>query len=301
MSEYCSVATRAAGQSIVGTAAANTSAWLAIEYHQPWEKKGVEMAEFGPLRARLDAWVEEVEGIRPQLIRHPGPQSSDITAFIGISEPGREQVRRMKVPDYAALAEIDVPQVFAAMRRGETPQVGEPVERPVVLVCTHGKRDRCCAKWGQPVYDALCKREDIELWQTSHLGGHRFAATLLCLPQGICYGWLEPEDANPLVDAHLRGELYRLERLRGRTALSGPGQAAEHFVREATGNQVLDSVRVESVASRDDAVFTASVRVGEVGYQLELCRETLDAVAPPSCGKAPESAHRFALTTMTAV
>jgi hypothetical protein len=301
MSDFCSIATRQAGQSIVGTAAAETSAWFVLEYRMAWEAKGVEKADLGdPARSLLDGWMRDIPGLRPQLIRTPGRCEGPLTAYVGVSEPGREQLRRLRLSNYEELAELDVPGVIAAMRRGETPEIGEAVSSPVVLVCTHGKRDRCCAKWGQPVYDALQGRADIELWQTSHLGGHRYAATLLCLPQGICYGWVEPPEAKALVDSHCRGEVFRLDRLRGRTALSGPGQATEHFVRDHIGERGLDEVRVLEIESPGGDDFVGKAAAKDQVFTVTFRRTTLETKAPPSCGKEPAAAQRYELSAIAA-
>jgi hypothetical protein len=39
----------------------------------------------------------------------------------------------------------------------------------------------------------------VRLWQTSHIGGHRFAPTLIDLPQGRVYGRLDPTTLAPLL------------------------------------------------------------------------------------------------------
>src|SRR5437764_885854 len=51
---------------------------------------------------------------------------------------------------------------------------GEPVTHPLLLVCTHGKHDRCCARYGRILYEALRDQvEDDWVWQCSHVGGDR--------------------------------------------------------------------------------------------------------------------------------
>jgi len=49
---------------------------------------------------------------------------------------------------------------------------GEPLGHPLLLVCTHGKHDRCCARHGRPLYHALAEQADEDwVWQSSHVGG----------------------------------------------------------------------------------------------------------------------------------
>src|SRR5205823_14758202 len=45
---------------------------------------------------------------------------------------------------------------------------GEPVAHPLLLVCAHGKHDRCCARLGRPLYEALAEQaEEGWVWQCS--------------------------------------------------------------------------------------------------------------------------------------
>ncbi len=76
----------------------------------------------------------------------------------------------------------------------------------LVLVCGHGSRDACCARLGTAVYGALDSRFlDVELWLSSHQGGHRFAANVLVLPTGIQLGRVDPENAVALTASALAG------------------------------------------------------------------------------------------------
>ncbi len=60
---------------------------------------------------------------------------------------------------------------------------GERLGHPLLLVCTHGKHDRCCARYGRPLHHALDEQaEDGWVWQSSHVGGDRFAGNVVVLP-----------------------------------------------------------------------------------------------------------------------
>ncbi len=68
-----------------------------------------------------------------------------------------------------------------------------------LLVCTHGTHDGCCATFGYPVY-CLLRHEhapatdgQLRVWRVSHFGGHRFAPTLIDLPEGRYWGRLDAE------------------------------------------------------------------------------------------------------------
>ena len=62
-------------------------------------------------------------------------------------------------------------------------------------VCTHGRHDACCAERGRPVAAALAAAHPEQTWEVSHIGGDRFAANVLVLPDGLYYGRVSAADA----------------------------------------------------------------------------------------------------------
>ncbi|MGF1481636.1 MAG: sucrase ferredoxin [Cyanophyceae cyanobacterium] len=84
-----------------------------------------------------------------------------------------------------------------------------------MLVCTHGNVDIACSRFGYPIYqqlrsDAATSQGQLRVWQCSHFGGHRFAPTLIDLPEGRYWGHLEPDILGQLIDQ--KGELAQLLR-----------------------------------------------------------------------------------------
>jgi len=112
----------------------------------------------------------------------------------------------------------------------------------LLLVCTHGRHDACCAERGRPVAAALAQEAPDETWEVSHIGGDRFAANVLALPSGHYYGRLEPQDAAGFV-TELRGGGLDLEHLRGRTAYPFVVQAAEVALRRHLDERRDSAVR----------------------------------------------------------
>lgn len=68
-----------------------------------------------------------------------------------------------------------------------------------ILVCTHGSRDKCCAKYGKPFYIQAkqiinnLSLKNVRIWQSSHFGGHRFAPTAIDFPEGRYYARLNAD------------------------------------------------------------------------------------------------------------
>ncbi|RYB92077.1 sucrase ferredoxin [Nocardioides oleivorans] len=84
---------------------------------------------------------------------------------------------------------------------------GEPYADPLLLVCTHGVHDACCAIKGRPVAEALARRWPDATWECSHLGGDRFAPNVLLLPDLACYGGMPADAAVSTLEAHLAGHV----------------------------------------------------------------------------------------------
>ncbi|TFV54904.1 sucrase ferredoxin [Mycobacterium sp. PS03-16] len=183
----------------------------------------------------------EAAGMRIAAIRRPGrrPTTRRWRWFIAQSTPGTEAL-------YAG--EVDGPQDYLDLSLDGSD--GTPVTDPVVAICAHGKHDQCCAVRGRSACQAIAADYPDFAWECSHLGGDRFAATMLVLPEGLCYGRVDSADAAGLVRLYLDGRVdHRF--LRGRTSLPHAVQAAQHFARERYGDDriaalaPLDVVRAE--------------------------------------------------------
>jgi hypothetical protein len=159
---------------------------------------------------------------------------------------------------------------------GEAQAPGEPLEHPLLLVCTHGKRDRCCARYGQVLCAAVHDRApDGWVWQASHVGGDRFAGNLVCLPEGLYFGRVGRTDAQRLLARYLAGGI-ELDRYRGRSCYPFVVQAAERAVRERAGLTGFHDLRLQSLERVDAdtrrvrmlAELSGDVHEVEVGIEL---------------------------------
>ncbi|MCB0209786.1 MAG: sucrase ferredoxin, partial [Anaerolineae bacterium] len=84
-----------------------------------------------------------------------------------------------------------------------------------LLVCTHGVVDAGCAKFGYPLYRTLREQYAapsggrLRVWRVSHIGGHLFAPTMLEMPGGRYWAFLDAETAGQVAQCsgdptHLR-------------------------------------------------------------------------------------------------
>jgi hypothetical protein len=143
--------------------------------------------------------------------------------FLGWTAGSVPWLRGGPVPAAApSLTETDLKELAG----GTMPSFGVMVTGPVLLVCTHGRRSVCCARLGGPLAQALAARYPAEVWETTHVGGHRFAANLVILPHGLYYGPVGADGALAAIDAYGRGEVLAA-RYRGRAGQPQAEQEAQ--------------------------------------------------------------------------
>lgn len=273
----CSEASLDAREPLAGTATASIDRWLLLEVTDPWAPKVLQTEALDEIvRGRLAQWAS-VPRTRLQFVRRPGRTGRRPSLMVFSSEGGTS---RVELDRYDDLLDIELDSLTA----GST--------QPVVLVCAHGRRDRCCARHGSAVYRAL-QGGDLDVWQTSHLGGHRFAACVLSLPDGLMYGRLRPGHARAFVEATRARRLIDLELFRGRCAYDPPTQAAEIFLRRRLEEHSVDGVAWLGTRVDGEKTWTATFRspAGQEAVSVRL--EELAARRPASCGEKPGQVTQF--------
>ncbi len=231
---------RADDEALAGTAPTE-SAWLFVEYAGAWGRRAVAESRLSEEVRTFLADAGESAGIRVQLIRrHGGVDGPGVRVFA--ARLGAEQrLWTTLLTDMSDLLELDLAALASGAAPGFTAYDG-----PLWLVCTNGRRDLCCAELGRPIAGALSARWPEETWETTHLGGHRFAGTLLALPSGIALGRLDAEHAvvacSELESGRVPGDADTV--VRGRAGLDGAAQVAELHLRRELGLVGLDEVVV---------------------------------------------------------
>jgi hypothetical protein len=245
--ERCAPASERRGDPLIATAAP-AGRFVLVEQPGAWGRDALRDSRYGPALTRLVARCRAADA-RLLLIRRAHRDPSPSRAFaVADVRPGREAIAWGSFEDDGELAEID-PTRFPT----------EPSLSPAFLVCTHGRRDPCCAARGWPVVVALRDAFPAQTWQCSHVGGDRFAANVVALPHGIYYGRVTPADAVALAHRHVEGRVT-LPSLRGRSCFPPSVQAAQHFARLDLGVDEIDAlapVGIEQVAPDETAVGLA--------------------------------------------
>jgi hypothetical protein len=222
-----------AGGEPLGATASHVKNWILVEYAGYWPHDPLDATVFaGALREHLAGQLARLPQSKLLLVRRPGrPRREQVRLFYGVTPERGRRFSTLQLERHPDLLEVDL----AAVLLGQAPDPGEPLDHPLLLVCTHGKRDRCCARYGQALCAALHGRSPAGwVWQASHVGGDRFAGNLVCLPEGLYFGRVGRADVAGLVDAYLEGRI-ELERYRGCSSYPFAVQAAELEIRRRAG------------------------------------------------------------------
>jgi hypothetical protein len=290
MSGRCSTAARARGDQLAGTAT-RVGAFLLVEHAGPWGEVALRDSRL-PLRTRdwLRRQADEMR-VRVLLVRRPGrAPRNPVRVFAVRTGAWCESTTLDRVEDVES---IDL----SALAAGRSPGL-EPWPEPLLLVCTHGRHDACCAERGRPLAAALARSAPDRVWECSHLGGDRFAGNLLVLPEGLGFGWVEPAHAPALVERLLDG-LLDLDLMRGRATLPASAQFAEVDLRRQLGELRVDALRYAGSRRHGGEVVT-TFEVDGATYDVHV-RSTLGPAAALTCGARSDSAvprHEVTSTTV---
>lgn len=306
----------------LGGTAGRATAWLALEHEGQWGRDVLDGSALGEeLSAALGEAVSQA-GLKFLLIRqagregrvlHGAPDASGNPThrvLYALCTPGEEKLYSFSVstPEQLLDLPLDNPQELIQATGAEL------MDSPAILVCTHSKRDRCCALRGRPIAAHLA---DIlpgnAVWECSHTGGHRFAPVGIMLPTGYTYGRLSEPSALAAYLSLAGRAIPSLHGLRGRSTDTPVEQAAEVAVRlelEKKGEEVTSG----GLVSRETSVAEALSALREAGIEPPVNfseHPTLEAALtthtdgrtwvtffervtlephPNSCGKGPADA-----------
>jgi hypothetical protein len=208
--EYCNALAREKGLDPVGYAGMFDGA-IVLEIPLPWPRK----VFLDPDKVTPEV-VETVQTFyalppeqRPRLVPMaiaPDHEYSipGFRRFIRFNrQPGAAQFERIEylVPEqhYGKLAQA---ALIAPERLSEfAPYRVDAPETRDLMVCTHGAVDAACAKFGFTLYRYLRQNhagEHLRVWRCTHFGGHVFAPTLIDLPIGQYWAYVETPQADQI-------------------------------------------------------------------------------------------------------
>lgn len=312
LSPACSRQWDEASQPVWGTAAV-ARFWIALEQPGPWGLDALTQSRLDPQLAReLDHRCHH-HGGRLVLIRRPVASHPDVAGpralYVAHSGP-RPWLAVGQIDDPADLLTLpfhklgtDAATTFDVSAR--LPGLAR-TGAGVVLVCTNGKRDVCCAVRGRPVaLQAAAQRPDL-VWECSHTGGHRFAPTGVVLPFGHTVAGLDAASTVRAVDAAGHGRLEPTllgpRHDRGPSALIPPLQAAVAWTRSglAGGGIVETDPRALSAEFIDDDGALVLVRhTNGSTWRVRVTERPYDRPLKNSCAKAAGPVSSWLVTEET--
>lgn len=89
--------------------------------------------------------------------------------------------------------------------------------KKLVLVCVHGSRDKRCGRAGPQIIEEmkneiskqLLPQNEIIIAESSHIGGHKYAGTLVVYPDGLWYGHVSKRNAKELLENIINGTSFK--------------------------------------------------------------------------------------------
>ncbi|MBC8258817.1 MAG: hypothetical protein H8E38_07370 [SAR324 cluster bacterium] len=222
--KFCSVLTQNSSEPLAGTAP-SADHFVFISWPKRfWKYEALESG--GGFPQGLKKWLKNqniINGkISIRLVSQAGLEHETVEIFI---YPGQWY--------YSKIQPGSIKEVLEAHFQSEKYNSisAEKLRQEQIFICTHGRHDKCCAKFGQKLADKMRQQVlkhnlAVEVWDSSHLGGHRFAATMIDFPGGSSYGHLTADEIPKFIASRKQGDIYG-SAYRGSVFLSGLEQVAE--------------------------------------------------------------------------
>ncbi|HTH52209.1 MAG TPA: sucrase ferredoxin [Pyrinomonadaceae bacterium] len=272
---YCAQASLDAGEMCFGTAV-NADIWLLVENSEPWGRNAVKDSSMPEaVKDHLASLSRTSRRIRVQLIKQESRTKFPRQVYVAFTRQIGAYLLSSKIASYEDLLQITADDLLE--RKFVLAHDGA-VHEPIHLVCTHGVHDKCCAKFGFATYKFMREIAGDGVWQTSHVGGDRFASNVISFPSGVYYGHVDDDSARAIVEAESNKRIY-LERYRGRTCFGTHGQVAEYFVRRESGISEIKAlsrewVRPQEGHARWTGLFTSADGGREYTVSFEQVRSS---------------------------
>jgi hypothetical protein len=264
--------------------ATTVETWLVLEYNGRWSGEALRESHIPEtVKAAIKRYLESFPNPRLLLVKKQKRSGDGIKLFMAHSREKDSAIHETTLGAYEDLLDRDIDSLF-----GERASLSK---EPVFLICTNGEHDKCCGKFGMPVYvEAAAGTYGENAWQSTHLGGHRFASTLVCLPHGLYFGRVrEGKTAERIFGEYKNGRI-ELASYRGRSCYSMPVQAAEYFLRKETGVREISAFYLKSV-KEESGIINVEFYAGEGENVFRVNLRRLDSAVRilKSCGDEERS------------
>ena len=276
---------------MAGTASTVRS-WLLLEDPGPWGRDALRDARL-PERVGLELHRRcRAAGVRPLLIRRASSNAS-----LAASSSERPHVLRDPFGTRAAVDRTHPASRTSGTRSTSTSPPSDEASGPG----SSRSRDRSssCARTGDATSaapSAAVRSRGLSpppfpdaTWESSHVGGDRFAGNLVAFPHGLYLGRVRSDEAADVARSYVDGRVS-LEHLRGRSCYPMPVQAADHALRTREGFDRLDDVVLERTEEHEGVStstfttpkgrFSVSIAIEESAPSFLTCHSGVAEPAP---------------------
>jgi hypothetical protein len=251
--QYCSDLARQEGIPLAGTAPSNRN-WFLLEYNDHWDAQAKDNNHVP--QPVLDLLKSPAHQAKLLFIRRDKKfRSGKLTFFMIRADPLQPLIFEFHLNSYLDLLELDLPSILS----GSSNQRSHLRPEPLFLVCTNGRRDQCCARYGVELYGVMRESAGGAVWQCTHIGGHNKAPVTLFFPHGLNYGQTTPSEILHLMAEYRKGRVGQ-KHLRGRVCYQPAVQAAASYWRRETGNQSLPGFKLERLELISQNSWKVSLR-----------------------------------------
>jgi hypothetical protein len=231
---YCSVLSAASTDHLFASAPV-FDRLLLLEYNHAWGEHPLTENKLGAaVNLFLENCITQNVFSRLMFIKNRSITTGRINLFAVNCRDDAPFTKRFILHDYAEIMEMGMEVCFS-----ETDE--NRFNEPIYLVCTHGKVDVCCSKFGIPVFKALSEL-DANTWQATHVTGDRFAPNVVQLPYGHYYGWLNINEMTGFYETIHSGHIF-MEKYRGRPCHTKGEQAADFFLRKELDERSANALK----------------------------------------------------------
>lgn len=273
----CSARSASVHESLLGTAP-HADLWLLLEYSGAFGRNALEDSS---IPAAVKVHLQELAAQNPRakvlLIRNQDTRpGKPLKLYLATGQHSEHPfaLRTVTLDFYESL--LAFPSTTQLLH------LGQPCTQPLLLVCTNGRRDQCCSKFGVPLVAHLSNYASITTFECSHVGQHRFAPNILAFPGPYFYGRVTPNELPEFTTAITNQQVY-LSRLRGNASLTPASQAAEYYYLLPLKAPSSLQVQAATEEMTSDGVIEVNLTTSTGALQIKLRQVIGDLPIQSSC------------------
>jgi len=291
--QACSRQSLAVAEPLAGTAP-QAKIWVLVEQPGPWGRKALQDSQLPPGVAESLRSLDAQPDVKVLLARHPSrpsrTDSVDRFVWVSRSDGNLSELFQAHVADVTDLGSMS----FAELASGSLGSDFRQIPARFAFVCTHSGRDACCAVLGRGLIDRslpeLMGGNSPQVWECSHIGGHRFAPTALLAPINTVVGRCDAHT----IRAWVESEHVVARDIRGASWLDPHSQAVHAYILQTHSELRPNSVQIE-LADQRSASYVVRADDGRQ-WVVQVTSTELSATRPESCDGEPVSGQRLLIT-----